>query len=278
MVYNIKKGGTDMLYNAKNGTAAFAGGTLDYIRFGTGRKNLLMLPGLGDGLRTVKGTALPMAAMYRMFAKDFTVWAFSRRNDQKPGATTRDMARDAALAMDALGMERAAVLGVSMGGMIAQWLAIDHPSLVRRLILAVTTPTGNETLQAVVPRWMEMARQGDYAGIMLYTAEKSYSDAYLKKNRLFLPLLGKVGKPDDFTRFLCMASACLTHDTTAHLGSITAPTLIIGGGQDKIVGAEASRQLHEGIAGSELYMYPEYGHAAYEEAKDFCSRVMGFLA
>ena len=50
-----------MLYNAKNGTACFEGGTLDYIRFGTGRKNLLMLPGLGDGLRTVKGTALPMA-------------------------------------------------------------------------------------------------------------------------------------------------------------------------------------------------------------------------
>ena len=50
----------------------------DYIRFGTGPKALVILPGLGDGLKTVRGAALPMAWMYRMFAKDFTVYMFSR--------------------------------------------------------------------------------------------------------------------------------------------------------------------------------------------------------
>ena len=267
-----------MLYNARNGQLTLDGAAVHYLQFGKGDHHLIMIPGLGDGLKTAEGMALPVAWQYRAFARaGYTVTLISRREPLPEGYTTRDMAADLAACMEKLSIPQADVLGVSQGGMIAQWLCIDHPEKVHRLILAVTTPTGNETLQAVVPRWMEMARQGDYAGIMLYTAKKSYSDAYLKKNRLFLPLLGKVGKPDDFTRFLCMAEACLTHDTTAHLGSITAPTLIIGGGQDKIVGAEASRQLHEGIAGSELYMYPEYGHAAYEEAKDFCSRVMGFL-
>jgi len=268
-----------MLYNARNSKLTLENATVHYLQFGKGDRHLIMIPGLGDGLKTAEGMALPVAYQYRAFAKaGYTITLISRREPLPEGYTTRDMAADLAACMEKLSIPQADVLGVSQGGMIAQWLCIDHPEKVHRLILAVTTPTGNETLQAVVPRWMEMARQGDYAGIMLYTAEKSYSDAYLKKNRLFLPLLGKVGKPDDFTRFLCMASACLTHDTTAHLGSIASPTLIIGGGQDKIVGAEASRQLHEGIAGSELYMYPEYGHAAYEEAKDFCQRVMAFLA
>ena len=68
-----------MLYNAKNGTLRIGGTTIDYIRFGTGERILVMLPGLGDGLRSMKGTALPMAFMYREFAKDFTVYAFSRK-------------------------------------------------------------------------------------------------------------------------------------------------------------------------------------------------------
>lgn len=268
-----------MLYNARNGMLTLDTSTVHYLQFGKGEKHLLMIPGLVDGLKTAKGMALPVAYQYRAFAgAGYTVTLISRREPLSEGFTTRDMAADLARCMELLGIPQADVLGVSQGGMIAQWLSIDHPEKVRRLVLAVTTPTGNETLLTVVPRWMDMARQGDYAAIMLDTAEKSYSDAYLKKNRLFLPLLSKVGKPKDFTRFLHMAEACLTHDAAAQLGSITAPTLIIGGEQDKIVGAEASRQLHAGIAGSELYMYPQYGHAAYEEGKDFLIKSITFFA
>ena len=95
-----------MLYNAKNGTLKIGGTTMDYIRFGTGTRILVMLPGLGDGLRSMKGTALPMAFMYRIFAKDFTVYAFGRKNVLPEGYTTRDMARDQAEAMEQLGIEK----------------------------------------------------------------------------------------------------------------------------------------------------------------------------
>ena len=59
------------MYKAKNALADTAMGKVDYIAFGKGDKNLIILPGLGDGLRSVKGTALTMAIMYRIFAKDF---------------------------------------------------------------------------------------------------------------------------------------------------------------------------------------------------------------
>ena len=101
--------------NAKNAVLRVNGWTMDHIRFGKGGKTLVILPGLGDGLRTVKGTALPMALMYRMFAGDYTVYAFSRKNELEPGCTTRDMARDLADAMTALGIAKADVFGVSMG-------------------------------------------------------------------------------------------------------------------------------------------------------------------
>ena len=89
-----------MLYNIKNGTLYIGESTMDYIRFGTGSRVLVMLPGLGDSLRSMKGTALPMAVLYRVFAKGFTVYAFSRKNGLPQGYTTRDMARDQAEAME----------------------------------------------------------------------------------------------------------------------------------------------------------------------------------
>ena len=135
-----------MLFHAKNGTVSLEKGTMDYIRFGTGGRVLIMLPGLGDSLRSVKGAAVPMAVMYREFARKFTVYSFSRIDPMPTGYTIRDMAHDLAQAMEVLDIQRADVFGVSMGGMIAQWLAIDHPEKVDRLILAVTCPEPNPVL------------------------------------------------------------------------------------------------------------------------------------
>ena len=135
-----------MLMNAKNGKISVGSSDMDYVRFGRGEKVLVFLPGLGDGLTTVKGTALPMAVMYRIFSKDYTVYMFSRINDLPAGYTTRDMARDQAEAMDVLGIKKADIVGVSMGGMIAQYMAIDHPEKVGKLVLAVTSAQPNPIL------------------------------------------------------------------------------------------------------------------------------------
>ena len=93
-----------MLYNAKFGVVKCKNAEMEYIRFGTGAKTLIMLPGLGDSLRSMKGTALPMALMYRVFAKDFTVYVFSRKKDLPQGYTTRDMAKDQAEVITHLGI------------------------------------------------------------------------------------------------------------------------------------------------------------------------------
>mgnify|MGYP002512586036 CR=1 FL=1 len=63
-----------MFYNAKNHTVTIDGDTTDFISFGKGKKNLVIIPGVGDGLKTAKGLAIPFAIMYRLFAKDFTVY------------------------------------------------------------------------------------------------------------------------------------------------------------------------------------------------------------
>lgn len=266
-----------MLWNAKSECVELGGARMDCVRFGSGGKNLIILPGLSDGLASVKGKELLLAPPYRLFFERYTVWMFSRREPLPIGFTIRDMAADQAEALRILGIERAAVMGVSQGGMIAQIFAADYPAMTEALILAVTAPYANETVKERVGCWIKMAERGDHKGLMIDTAENSYSETYLRKYRKAYPLLGALGRPKSYERFLANARAILGFDARDALDRIKCPTLILGGEEDRIVGAEASRELHGAIGVSELFLYPGLGHAAYEEAKDFNTRVYRFL-
>ena len=267
-----------MPYHAINRTLALGDQTMDSIAFGRGPRAMVILPGLGDGLRTVKGSAFPFSVMYRAYAKRYRVYVFSRANELCPGSTTEEMARDVALAMDKLKLTSAAVMGVSQGGMIAQCLALERPDLVDKLALVVTLARPNPVMNGVVSAWIAMARKGAYRQLMLDTFEKSYSETYLRSRRWLFPLLTLTGKPKDMSRFIIEAESCLRHDTFARLPAIACPTLVIGGAEDKIVGAQASKEIAAQIKDSELYLYPGLGHALYEEAKDFHERVLAFFA
>lgn len=262
--------------SAYNGRISIDGEITDYIRFGNGKRTAIMIPGVGDGFKTVKGMALPFAFLYRALKKEFTVYSFSRPVNLKEGATTRDMSESLAKAIRSLGLPPAFLIGVSQGGMIAQWLAIDHPELVEKLVLVVTMGRPNDTVNTVIGRWVRMAESGDYRGIMMDTAAISYTPQKAKRSKVLYSLLSGIVRPKSLKRFLIQANACLTHNAYEQLREIKCPTLIIGGTEDQIVSGEASRELAEQIPGSELQMYEGMGHGLYEEAKDFVPAVAKF--
>ncbi len=266
-----------MLWNAKNGSVPVGGTALDYVSFGYGNKNLILLPGLSEGLASVKGKALLLAAPHRLFFEKYTVWMFGRREEIPEGFSIRDMAEDQDAAMKRLGISPAAVVGVSMGGMVAQYLAADHPESVSALILAVTAPACGKMTESCLQRWRACAEKGDHKGLMIDTAENSYSPARLKSYRRLYPFLGFVGKPENYRRFLAFSDAIRRFDATGDAERIACPTLILGGEEDRTVGADGSRVLAEKIRGSEMYLYPGLGHAAFDEAKDFNGRILDFL-
>ena len=265
-----------MMFNATNGQINTKVEQTDYISFGKGDKNLIIIPGVGDGLKTVKGMALPFAFLYRELAKDYKVFVFSRPIKLETNATTADMAESLYKAMVALDISNASVVGVSQGGMISQYLALNHPEVVEKLVLVVTLSRPNPTVVTAIDTWTEMAKRGDYKGIMLSTAELSYTPKKVKQSKLTYGFLGTLGKPKSFDRFLIQAKSCTSHDAYDRLSEIKCPTLIIGGTEDKIVTGEASKEIADKIQGSELYMYEGLGHGLYEEAKDFIPRVAEF--
>ena len=263
-----------MLYNEREGKLYIGDVSFNYIQFGTGKKPLIMIQGLNTN--GIKGAALSLAYMYRMFAKEYTVYLFDRRDEVYEGITVKDFAMDIAAVMDELGLKNADVFGVSQGGMIAQYLAIERPDLVHKMVLAVTASQNNETIETVVQNWIALTEQGDFKTLVLDMAEKMYSDEYVKRYGLFMPLLTLVQKPKDVERFLIISKACLTCKAYELLEYIQCPVFVIGGKQDKVVTGEASEEIAKKL-GCEIYMYENLGHAAYEEASDFNERVLDFL-
>lgn len=266
-----------MLYQAKNKAVQIGNTVMTYAEFGTGEKNLIMIPGLGDGLRTDRKLAYMYAILYGKFAKDYKVYVFSQKTIMPDRYSTGKMARDVKEAMDALGIGKADVIGVSLGGMIAQHLAADYPEVVRKLVLVVTSARRNQYIQACISSWIEMAKRGDYRRLMVNNLKKMYTKEYLEKNKWLMAVAGKIGKPKSYDRFITMANACLHHDAYEKLEKIQAETLVIGGALDRTVGGKASLELIDKIPNAELKMYEEYGHALYDEAKDFNQTVLEFL-
>lgn len=266
-----------MLLNAKNHTLPMGDTTMDYITFGKGEEYLVMIPGLSDGLMTVKGVAFPFALAYRDFVEKYSVFVFSRKNHLPEGYTTREMAVDLAEAMAMLGITKANVLGISQGGMIAQYLALDYQESVKKLVLAVTLCRPNETVIDAATQWIAMAEENRYSDIVIDTFEKSYSEKFLEEHRYMYPILSRLRVPKDNARFIIEAHSCMNHNTYQRLEEITCETLVIGGDDDKIVGAHSSEELAERLPNSELILYHGLGHGTYEEAEDFSERIVTFL-
>ena len=263
-----------MFYNVKESKVKIADTQIDYITFGTGDKSLIMIQGLNT--RGLKGAGLSLALMYRIFAKEYKVYLFDRRPNVWEEITVRDFAKDIALAMDELGIVNADVWGVSQGGMIAQYLAIDRPDLVHKLVLAVTLSRNNDTVKTVIRSWIEMTEQNNMKMLIKDMAVKMYSEEYRKRYQPFLPLLTILQKPKDKKRFIILAKSCLTCNTYEELNKIKCPVFVIGGRKDKVVGEGSMEEISDKL-NCEMYLYENLGHGAYEEAKDFNQKVFEFL-
>ena len=263
--------------STKGKTLYFNDKSMDYVTFGKGKQPLVIIPGLGDGLQTVKGKAQLFSLSYRLLAKRYKIYVFSRINELRQGYTTRDMAADVAEAMETLNLDAAYVMGISQGGMIAQWLAVDFPEKVQKLILAVTTAKPNQLARERIERWQKLSQSGNFKHLMQDIAQHSYTQKSYQKWRLLYNVMGIFGRIKDKQRIDIQSVSCLKHDSLDFLEKINCPTLIIRAEKDDVLGVDGSLGLHQHIKDSQLTILPECGHALYEQNKDFQKRVLVFL-
>jgi 3-oxoadipate enol-lactonase len=222
------------------------------------------------------------------YAKHFTCYSVDLRGaglSSKPEGeyTTELLADDVAAFMQAAGIGRAHIFGVSLGAAAGTWLAAKHPELVRSLSLHSSWDRTDPFLTVIVEGWRIMARGLDsvtemvIAGIFpfcftpeLYAARPEYIDSLAEFVR------GRPMPPVD--AFMRQSGAVLTHDASGILGLIQAPTLITYGRHDIVTSTRFAAPLTEGIADTELIVFEDCAHAAiYENVEGFNQRTLEFL-
>jgi len=208
-------------------------------------------------------------------ARHFTVYAVNRKPGLPVGATIKDLAGHYAEAIARQFPGPVLVHGIS----IAQQFTIDHPQLVRRLVLAATACRLSPHGQQVQRRYAELARQGRPR--RAYAALGPALAATAAGGRAFAALMWLVGasqRVEDPSDMLVTVAAEDTFDACPQLHRITAPTLLVAGGRDQYYSPELFRQTAERIPHGRLRLYPDKGHAGVLTHKPAIREIVAFLS
>jgi pimeloyl-ACP methyl ester carboxylesterase len=216
------------------------------------------------------------------FKKHYRVVTFDNRgagkSDKPPGLySTRMMADDTVALMDLLGIEKAHIMGVSMGGMIAQELAINYPRRVMKLVLACTYASQDETSGDTLEqaKFLHLTPEKKVSAMVSLAFNKPlyrfiFGLLATVQNK-FMGTSGRVG-------IAGQSEACLKHNTLERLPLITAPTLVIVGTGDRIIKPVSSEVIASKIPNVKLVKVEGGSHYfSFEMENVFNREVLNFL-
>jgi 3-oxoadipate enol-lactonase len=234
-----------------------------------------------------QGDQTMFAGLASVCAVSFRVLTFDQRGSglsEKPDTdySIAMLADDTAALIDHLGFSPAHVIGVSMGGMIAQELALRYPAKVRSLVLGCTTPGGpNETHaegNSMAGAYSLQPMSPEERGAAL--AQAVYSKRHLARHPEIVAAMieARRNRPIDPIALGHRMKALAAHDTYDRLPQIGCPTLIITGKDDALIAWENSRVLAERIPGARLEVLDPGGHCFWlERPEDSRAAIVRFL-
>lgn len=223
---------------------------------------LLLIMGIG-GCVLDWGWILPheLAKRYRIIMFDNRG---TGRSDQPSGPySIRQMADDAANLMDAIGLESAHVFGASMGGMIAQELALNHPRRVERLILGCTTAGGKgRFMDPKAEAYMGPRTDMTLYQMLWWSAPAGFPPEFIDAHREIVErkIQSDLIYPSQLGAYRAQLAAFRAHDACSRLPYLRMPSLILAGDRDILIPPENSRMLERMIPGSRLEMIAGAGH------------------
>lgn len=259
---------------ARNGTVS-----LHYDSTGTGVPVLLVM-GLG---MTATGwwRTVPVLAAAGLRVLSFDNRGVGRSDGPAGPYTTAVMADDAVAVLDAAAVRRAHIYGISLGGMIAQEIALRHPGRVDRLVLGATTSGGDgatladrETLEFFQRRGQMPAEEAVWASVPYNFAARTRAQ---RGDQIAQDISERLRYPIEPEPYVAQLAAALGHDTFGRLADISATTLVVHGQADVMVPPANGRLLAERIPGARLLELPAAAHLYPTDEPDADREIAAFL-
>jgi pimeloyl-ACP methyl ester carboxylesterase len=248
------------------------------------------LQGTGEPLVLIhgaQGDRSMFSGLVPVFAKQFQVLTFDQRGSGQSEKPDMDysialLADDTAALMDHVGFASAHIIGVSMGGMIAQELVLRHPQKVRSLVLGCTTPGGPKAVrlggEALTKAYSTTPMSAEERGKAL--AEAAFTKGYIEQHPEIIPAMieARRQRPIDPVALGHRMKAAYAHNTYDRLPQIACPTLVITGKDDALISWENSQILADRIPGAQLVLLEPAGHVFWtEQPEQSIEAILTFL-
>jgi pimeloyl-ACP methyl ester carboxylesterase len=234
--------------------------------------------GAGEPIVLIQGMSATHMAWGRPFLElmeaSFDCVIFDNRGMGESGRaelpfTTRDLAEDVIGLMDGLDLDSAHVLGISMGGMIAQELALDHPERIRTLTIGASFcggPDGTLMARSDLELLGAAYASGDREQVLRAMWEINLSPRFRSDDSRFAAFRDMAGAlPAPRPVVMQQMQACASHDTSNRLGGLSLPTLVIHGTADRLLNAGNGRQIASLVPGARLELMDDVGHLFWWE-------------
>jgi 3-oxoadipate enol-lactonase len=242
---------------------------LHYVQRGSGEPLLLIQGMSGTHLSWGEPFLAELERDFALTAYDHRGIGTSGRLEEGARFTIADLADDAARLLDRLELDSAHVLGISMGGMVAQQLALRHPDRLRTLTLGCTYAGGEGsslTDPAVFGRLSESWASGDRDRILRVGWEINVSSPFAADEDAFAAFReAALSLPVSMKVIVAQLHAIAAHDTSAQLRDIAAPTLVIHGDEDQMLGVDNGRAIASRIPDAKLEVLEGVGHLFWVE-------------
>lgn len=242
-----------------------------YVRFGRGTEKIVVFPLINDALFSAPEVDWYFRILFASLNRDYSIHVIGRKRNLSLGYSTQDMAADYAQVFERANFGAAHVIGISLGGMVAQWFAHDYPHYVKRLVLISSAQRmGPEGLN-IARRWIPWTKKGMWREIYEETIRISFHKGY----RVFLPFvesfvasyLSKHVTTERANDFIVSGQAGVLHDSTGLLAKLSMPALVLSGTEDPFFPEALFQEMKEKIPDCERVIFQGARHLVLDEER-----------